>query len=128
MSDKKDKSKAKGAAAKKGKGKGKAKGKGKQGSAAAAITLAAHPRAVSAISRAKGWGGLGGFALVGFLSWRAGAAPADVALRALAAGVAGLVMAWAVAVHVWRHLAVAELRAARRRAADAARAAEEATA
>jgi len=118
----KDKSKAKGAASKKG------KGKGKKGSGAAGISLAAHPRAVSAISRAKGWGGLGGFALVAVVSWRAGAAPVDVGLRALAGGVAGLLMAWTVALHVWRHLAVAELRAVRRHAADAARAAEEATA
>jgi hypothetical protein len=79
-------------------------------------TLASHPRARSQIARAKGWGGLVGFALGALLSWRAGAAPFDIGLRALAGGIAGWLVAWRCAVSVWTHLAVAEIRAAHRRA------------
>jgi hypothetical protein len=108
------------------------KGSGKKGAKAdadAAMSLANHPRAGAQVARAKGWGGLAGFLLVAFLSWRAGAPAADTMLRALAGGVAAYVAAWACAVAVWRHLVVAELRAvraarvaaaARRRAAAAA--------
>ncbi len=85
-------------------------------------SVANHPRAGAQIVRAKAWGGLAGFALVGLLSWRAGAPVPDTLLRALAGGVVGYVATWAAAVLVWRHLVVAELRAVRRhRAAEAAR-------
>lgn len=77
-----------------------------------AISVAAHPRALYAIRRAKGFGGLFGLLLVGWLSWRAGALPVDAATRALVGGVAGYVAAWVVSVQVWRHLVVAEARAA----------------
>lgn len=77
-----------------------------------AISVSAHPRAVYAIRRAKGLGGLFGLLLVGWLSWRAGALPVDAATRALAGGIAGYVAAWVVSVQVWRHLVVAEARAA----------------
>ena len=73
--------------------KGK-KGKGTGGGP----SVANHPRARAQIRMAKGWGGLIGFVIAG--------------LRALAAGVAGYVVAWGCAVTVWRHLVVAELRAA----------------
>jgi hypothetical protein len=82
-----------------------------------AIRVSAHPRAVDAIRRAKGFGGLLGLLLVGWLSWRAGALPVDAAMRALAGGVAGYVAAWVVSVQVWRHLVVAEARAAAERLA-----------
>ncbi|HEX5145437.1 MAG TPA: hypothetical protein VFV85_00335, partial [Conexibacter sp.] len=59
--------------------------------AAALPSVANHPRAGAQIARAKAWGGLAGFALVAFLSWRAGAPLADTLLRALAGGVAGYV-------------------------------------
>lgn len=110
--------------------KGKAKkgakaAKGKQGAAAGGATLpsvANHPRAGAQVARAKAWGGLVGFLLVGLLSWRAGAPVSDTLLRALAGGVVGYVATWGAAVLVWRHLVVAELRAVRSlRAAEAAR-------
>lgn len=76
-------------------------------------SVANHPRAGAQVARAKAWGGLAGFALVGLLSWRAGAPIADALLRALAGGVVGYLATWAAAVLVWRHLVVAELRAVR---------------
>lgn len=78
------------------------------------LKLSEHPRAGRQIRAAKGWGGLLGFALVALLSWNAGVPPFDVGVRALLGGVAGYVVAWTGAVHAWRHLAVAEIRAAHR--------------
>lgn len=103
--------------------KSKAKAKARAGRGDAVLpSVANHPRAGAQIARTRAWGGLGGFALVAFLSWRAGAPLADALVRALAAGVAVYVAAWACAVAVWRHLVVAELRAVRsHRAAQAAR-------
>jgi hypothetical protein len=75
----------------------------------------AHPRARRDIARAKGWGGLAGFGLVLALAVSGGAPLDDALVRALAGGVIGLLVAWRSAVLVWRHLAVAEIRAARRR-------------
>jgi hypothetical protein len=80
-----------------------------------AMSVAAHPRASYAVARAKGFGGLIGLLLVGFLSWRAGAPTFDVALRALVGGVAGYLAFWALALQAWRHLVVAEARATARR-------------
>jgi len=77
-----------------------------------AISVSAHPRATYSIRRAKGFGGLFGLILVGWLSWRAGAIPVDAATRALVGGIAGYIAAWVIAVQVWRHLVVAEARAA----------------
>ncbi len=97
--------------------KGKdARGKGKKGAAKRAggmplMSVATHPRASAQIRQAKGWGGLIAFALTAYLSLSHGA-PIDVAgERALAAGVAGVVLARACGVMVWRHLMMAELRA-----------------
>lgn len=95
--------------------------KGGKSTGADAMSVANHPRAGAQVARAKAWGGLGGFLLVGLLSMRAGVPTADALLRALLAGVVGYVAAWAAAVLVWRHLVVAELRAVRRhRAAEVA--------
>ena len=88
-----------------------------------AISVAAHPRAAYAVRRAKGWGGLIGLLLVAWYSHRAGLVAVDVALRALTGGVVGYVVAWVIALQVWRHLVIAEARAAaervRRRSAAA---------
>jgi hypothetical protein len=78
---------------------------------AIAPSVAGHPRARAAVRRAKGWGGLAGFALAAYLSMNAGVPAADAGMRALVAGVAGYMLAWACAVTVWRHLVLAELRA-----------------
>jgi hypothetical protein len=100
---------------KKGKGKGK-KGKG-EADASAGPSIAAHPRASYQIRRAKGWGGIAGFGLAAYLSYKAGVPTVDLGLRAIIAGLAGYMLAWACSVTVWRHLMVAELRAAAERRA-----------
>ena len=110
---------AKGVKSAKSKGGKDAKNRGKSGSAPV-VTVASHPRAASHIGQAKGWGGLGAFFVVGYLSLHSGAVPADAAVRALIAGVLGYVVAWGLTVGVWRHLAIAEIRAAHRAAHRAA--------
>jgi hypothetical protein len=93
---------------------------------ATAISISGHPRATYSIRRTKGFGGLIGLVLVAWLSWRAGSLPVDVALRALIGGIVGYVACWMIAVQVWRHLVIAEARAAaeRVRARSAAMSAE----
>jgi hypothetical protein len=100
----------------KGKAKDK-KDKGKNATGDVAPSVANHPRARAQVRRAKGWGGLLGFGIAGYLSLQAGVPAADAGLRALGAGVIGYVLAWACAVAVWRHLVVAEVRAAYEHAA-----------
>jgi len=90
--------------------------KGKGADASAGPSVAAHPRASYQVRRAKGWGGMAGFALAAYLSYKAGVPTFDLGLRAIAAGIAGYMLAWACAVTVWRHLVLAELRAAADRA------------
>jgi hypothetical protein len=108
MAKKDDKSKDK----EKGKGK---KGKGKN-DVQAGPSVAAHPRARQQVRRAKGWGGLTGFGLAAYFSYKAGVPMSDLGMRALLFGVVGYIVAWACAVTVWRHLVVAELRAAHEQA------------
>jgi len=96
--------------------KGAKQGRGGSRPPAGSATLpsvANHPRAGAQVARAKAWGGLAGFVLVGLLSLRAGVPAPDALLRAIAGGIAVYLAAWAGAVAVWRHLVVAELRAVR---------------
>jgi hypothetical protein len=90
-----------------------------------AISVSAHPRAAYSIRRTKGYGGLLGLLLVGWLSYRAGALPIDAALRALVGGIVGYVACWMISVQVWRHLVIAEARAAAERVRQRAAAAAE---
>ncbi|HET8977515.1 MAG TPA: hypothetical protein VFN87_05105 [Solirubrobacteraceae bacterium] len=93
--------------------KGNKKPKGKKGTAAGeGISIAGHPRAAAQVRRAKGLGGIGFFAIAAYLSFKAGVPADQVALRAVAVGIAGYMLAWACSVTVWRHLVLAELRAA----------------
>jgi|SRR5271165_6380156 len=95
-------------AKKEGKKKGKearAEGEGDGGP-----SVAAHPRAAVAVSRAKAWGGLAGFVLGGYLSLPTHTL-ADAGLRALLAGIVSYVAVWAGAVFVWRRLVMLELKA-----------------
>ena len=78
-----------------------------------AIRLSDHPRATRQIELARGWGGIGAFALVGLLALHSRVPAASAGLRALIAGVVGYMACWFLAVMVWRHLAVAEEAAAR---------------
>jgi hypothetical protein len=75
----------------------------------AGLSIAAHPRAARTVARAKGWGGLVGFLLGGYLSLPTNTF-AGAGLHALIAGVVCYVAVWAGAVFLWRHLVVAELR------------------
>ena len=104
-------------AAKPAKAKKKAKDKGERKAAKApepaldgAPSIVAHPRAVRSIARAKGWGGLGGFLIAGYLSLPTSTL-AGAALRAILAGVTCYVVVWGAAVFVWRRLVVLELKA-----------------
>lgn len=84
---------------------------------AGAPNIAAHPRAKRAIARAKGWGGLLGFLLAGYLSLPTSTLAA-AGLRALVAGVVCYVVVWAGAVFVWRRLVMIELKAREQRALE----------
>jgi hypothetical protein len=88
----------------------KGKKKGDEG-AHEGPSVANHPRARYQVRRAKGWGGIAGFAIAGYLSYKAGVPTFDVMMRALVAGIVGYMLAWMCAVSVWRHLVQAELRA-----------------
>lgn len=94
-------------AAKKRRGR---KGK-KAGAQDKVLSVATHPRAGNAVRRAKGIGGIAGFALAALISHQAGNQPQQLLERALIAGIAGYLLAWACAVTVWRHIVLAELRA-----------------
>lgn len=108
MADK-DKQKSKGKDAPKDKKKKKGKDGAKPSGGA---SVANHPRAAAAVRRAKGAGGLASFVLAAWLSHRAGLSTSQVVERALAAGIAGYLLAWACAVTVWRQIVLAELRTA----------------
>lgn len=88
----------------------KKKGKGKA-DASGGPSVATHPRASYQVRRAKGWGGVAGFGIAAYLSYKAGVPTADLGLRAIVAGMVGYLLAWACAVTVWRQLVLAELRA-----------------
>ena len=88
------------------------------GAATTVASVAGHPRAAQAVRRAKGFGGLIGFALAALLSRSAGISHSQMLERALIAGVAGYLLTWACAVMIWRHVVIAELRSlAERRSA-----------
>jgi hypothetical protein len=109
--------------------KGKKEKKGKKGDEAGDAAagdggpnIAAHPRAARAVARAKGWGGLIGFLLGGYMSMSSSTF-AEVGLRALAGGVVCYVAAWAGAVFIWRRLVIVEIKAREQQLIAAAQAA-----
>lgn len=113
------------------KGDGEAGAKGKKGkkdeevgdgAAGDGPNIAAHPRAARAVALAKGWGGLIGFLLGGYLSMSSSTF-AEVGLRALAGGVVCYVAAWAGAVFLWRRLVIVEVKAREQQLVAAAQAA-----
>jgi hypothetical protein len=75
-------------------------------------SVSTHPRARNSVRQAKGWAGLAGFAIAAALSLQASVPLFQVGERALAAGVVGYMLAWWCSVLIWRHLIVAEQRAA----------------
>jgi hypothetical protein len=112
---KKDAAAAKGSAGKKEKGK-KDEGKDRKGKkskdaqpAGDGPSVAGHPRAARAVALAKGWGGLVGFVLGGYMSLPTNTLAA-AGLRALIAGIVCYVAVWAGAVFLWRRLVMLELK------------------
>src|SRR5919201_3449376 len=74
------------------------------------VKVSAHPRAQGQIRRWKGMGGLAGFCLMAWFSWRSGTDFVHLGLRALLGGAVTYVAVWAAAVYVWRQIAPAEVR------------------
>jgi hypothetical protein len=77
------------------------------------VRIADHPRASAGIRRARGWAGLGAFALVLLLSMQAGVPDFAALARGLVAGVVGFLAGWVCALAVWRSIVLAELERAR---------------
>jgi len=94
--------------------KGKGAG-GKDAAAPAAPSVAAHPQAARSVARMKAWAGLVGLVAVGLLSYRAGVPAFESAVRALGAGIALYLVAWAAGIAFWRQLVRAEVRQAAER-------------
>src|SRR3954471_17032315 len=86
--------------------------KTKKGAVGGHIAIANHPKAQHQINALKSYAGLAAFGFAGYLAWKGGAEFVDVATRALLWGVAVYVAIWAMAVQVWRQVAIAEERAA----------------
>lgn len=74
------------------------------------VSAREHWRAGPFIRRAKGIGGLGGFALVSLAGVMHGAALQDLLWHGLVGGFVGWFVAWGVALAVWRQLIPAETR------------------
>jgi hypothetical protein len=77
--------------------------------------VADHPVAARQVARARAWAALAGFVVAFWLSRRAGLPFPDAGARAILAGIACRLAAWAVTVAVWRQLIPAQIEAARRR-------------
>jgi hypothetical protein len=88
----------------------------------ALTSLRDHPGAGPAIRRAKGIGGLGGFAVAMLIGLENGTPFASTMERALAVGLGSNLIVWAAAVLIWKRLLVAQAaglaRARRREAPD----------
>jgi hypothetical protein len=85
-------------------------------------TVAKHPRARRSIRTIKAWAALLTFIVVEYKCLKGGMTFDQSVVRALLAGIAAYVLAWIVAVIVWRQLVVAEIEAFRRRLIEAAEA------
>jgi hypothetical protein len=112
---KKDKDEPKGKKEKKDKkgNKSDAKGKAKRGDEAVPYSsIATHPRARESVRRAKAWTGLIAFAVAGGLSLEASVPVVQAGARAIAAGIAGYLVAWWFTMMVWRQLMIAEQKVA----------------
>jgi hypothetical protein len=103
--------------------KSKRRGKKERDEAVAYSSIATHPRARASVRRAKAWTGLIAFAITAVLSLEASVPVFQTAVRALAAGIVGYLLAWWFSMMIWRQLMLAEQRVAveeieRRRAED----------
>jgi hypothetical protein len=95
------------------KSEGKKDKKGKRGDDAVPYSsIATHPRAATAVRKAKAWTGLVCFAIAGALSLQASVPIVQAGARALAAGIVGYLVAWWFTMMVWRQLMLAEQKVA----------------
>jgi hypothetical protein len=78
----------------------------------AGVSIANHPRARAFIRRTRARVALTVFAVVLLLGLHAGVLGQTAVARALVFGIAGYLAAWAASLVVWRHIVMAELRAA----------------
>jgi hypothetical protein len=85
-------------------------------------TVSKHPRARRSIRTIKAWAALLAFIVVEYKCLKGGMTFDQSVVRALLAGIAAYVLAWIVAVIVWRQLVVAEIEAFRRKLIEAAEA------
>jgi Zn-dependent protease with chaperone function len=98
------------------------------------VSIANHPRARVSIRRTRARVALIAFGLVLLQAHGAGVPGQESVLRALLAGVAGYLAAWAIGLMLWKQILIAEVRTAharreaRRREARERRAAEAAAA
>ena len=92
-------------------GKKKKGKKAKKGAHAGTLSVRSHPRAARSVRRTRAAAGIAAFFLTLLLSLGARVPAFDAAARALGAGIAINLLAWWVAVAVWRQLIIGELRA-----------------
>lgn len=92
------------------------------------ITLGAYPAAMASIRRIRARAGLAAFAVVLLLSLHHGLTLPSASARALIAGVAVQLVAWKVAVVVWRQIVLVQVRAAQEAHAERRRQLREAAA
>lgn len=89
------------------------KEKGKRGNEPVPYSsIATHPQARASVRKTKAWTGLIAFAIAGALSLQASVPVAQAGARAIAAGIAGYLVAWWFAMMVWRQLIIAEQKVA----------------
>src|SRR3954469_18250216 len=86
------------------KNKKKAKKKGKERNGTAGVSVRTHPRAARSVRRVRAWAGLAGFLLTLALSASAHVPLQDAFVRALVGGLALNLIAWRLAIAVWRQL------------------------
>jgi uncharacterized membrane protein YccC len=93
--------------------------------ATAMVAASGDARAVEGIRRAKGFGGLAGFAVTALAAHMHGELMASMLARALLGGIAGYMVSWLAAVTVWRRILRAEVHHSFREYAGARAAAAE---
>jgi hypothetical protein len=94
-------------------GKSGAKGKATRGDEAVPYSsIATHPRARVSVRRAKAWTGLIAFGVAAALSLEASVPVVQAGARAIAAGIAGYLIAWWFTMMVWRQIMIAEQKVA----------------
>lgn len=76
-------------------------------------TIDDHPNARRSIEHTRSWAAVVSFALVTLMSVQAAVPAFDAGVRGLIAGVLAYVLAWSVAVTIWREVVRSELEAAR---------------